>query len=219
MNNAIAVIFDMDGVICHTNPYHSMAFREFFAVRNLAPTDADFAEHMFGKSNRYILSHFLQRTVEGEELAQLEEEKESLFRKIYEPYVEPIDGNVAFITELYRHGVGLGVATSAPRANLDLIMSKVPLLPMLGSVLASEDVTRHKPDPEVYLTSARNLGVSPDRCLVFEDSFSGITAARNAGMKVVGVLTSHTKEELPPCDHYIYDYSTMSYEIVAKLIG
>ncbi|MBO9639291.1 HAD family hydrolase [Siphonobacter aquaeclarae] len=219
MNNAIAVIFDMDGVICHTNPYHSMAFREFFAVRNLAPTDEEFAEHMFGKSNRYILSHFLQRTVDGEELALLEDEKESLFRKIYEPYVEPIAHNVEFITDLHAHGVALGVATSAPRANLDLIMSKVPIRDLMGSVLASEDVQRHKPDPEVYLTSARNLGVSPDRCLVFEDSFSGITAARNAGMKVVGVLTSHTKEELPPCDHYIYDYTTMSYQIAASLIG
>ncbi|NRF40342.1 HAD family phosphatase [Pedobacter foliorum] len=218
MNKEIAVIFDMDGVICHTNPYHSLAFREFFSTRSLAPTDEEFAQHMFGKSNSYILSHFLKRKIEGEELLQLEQEKEGLFRKIYEPHVEPIDGLVQFINDLKNNGAKIGVATSAPYANLELILSKVPIRETLGSIMASEDVKKHKPDPEVYLTSAKNLGVSPNRCIVFEDSFSGISAALNAGMKVVGVLTSHTKEELPPCDHYIHDYKGLSYDTISKLI-
>jgi len=217
MNQEIAVIFDMDGVICHTNPYHSIAFREFFSVRDLAPSDEDFAQHMFGKSNSYILSHFLQRPIEGEELLQLEEEKEGLFRKIYEPHVSPITGIVDFITDLKINGTAIGVATSAPMANLDLIFSKVALRSKLGSILASEDVKKHKPDPEVYLSSAINLGVLPEQCVVFEDSFSGVTAALNAGMRVVGVLTSHTKEELPPCNMYISDYSAISYETIKNL--
>jgi len=79
MKEKLAVIFDMDGVIVHTNPYHSRAFREFFSKRNLSPTEEEFARHMYGKSNSYILSHFLQRVIEGEELLQLEEEKEGLF--------------------------------------------------------------------------------------------------------------------------------------------
>ncbi|MEO6685535.1 MAG: HAD family phosphatase [Dyadobacter sp.] len=217
MKKQIAVIFDMDGVIVHTNPYHSKAFREFFSVRNLSPTDEDFAQHMFGKSNSYILSHFLERTIEGEELRIMEDEKESLFRKIYEPYIDPITGIISFIDDLYQNGVKLGVATSAPVANLNLVFSKVPLRDKMGSILASDDVKKHKPDPEVYLTSAKILGVSPDDCVVFEDSFSGVSAALNAGMKVVGVLTSHTIEELPPCNLYINDYSEMSFEKVSEL--
>lgn len=218
MNKEIAVIFDMDGVISHTNPYHSLAFREFFSTRNLAPTDEEFAQHMFGKSNSYILSHFLQRKIEGEELLQLEQEKEGLFRKIYEPHVKPIDGLVEFINDLKNNGAKIGVATSAPYANLELILSKVPIREVLGSIMASEDVKKHKPDPEVYLTSAKNLGVSTDQCIVFEDSFSGISAALNACMKVVGVLTSHTKEELPPCNLYINDYKDLSYDTISRLI-
>lgn len=218
MNKEIAVIFDMDGVICHTNPYHSLAFREFFSTRDLAPTDEEFAQHMFGKSNSYILSHFLKRKIEGEELLQLEQEKEGLFRKIYEPNVEPISGLVEFINNLKNNGAKLGVATSAPYANLELILNKVPIREILGSIMASEDVKKHKPDPEVYLTSAKNLGISPDQCIVFEDSFSGVSAALNAGMKVVGVLTSHTKEELPPCNLYIDDYKDLSYDTISRLI-
>ena len=218
MNKEIAVIFDMDGVICHTNPYHSLAFREFFSTRNLAPKDEEFAQHMFGKSNSYILSHFLKRKIEGEELLQLEQEKEGLFRKIYEPNVEPISGLVEFINNLKNNGAKLGVATSAPYANLELILNKVPIREILGSIMASEDVKKHKPDPEVYLTSAKNLGISPYQCIVFEDSFSGVSAALNAGMKVVGVLTSHTKEELPPCNLYIDDYKDLSYDTISRLI-
>ncbi|CAG4991100.1 Fructose-1-phosphate phosphatase YqaB [Dyadobacter sp. CECT 9275] len=217
MNKEIAVIFDMDGVICHTNPYHSIAFREFFSSRNLSPTDEEFAEHMFGKSNSYILSHFLQRPITGVELSLLEDEKESLFRKIYEPFIEPISGFPFFVEDLYANEVKLGVATSAPRANLDLIFSKVAIREMLGSILASENVTRHKPDPEVYLKSAQHLGVKPDQCVVFEDSFSGVSAAKNAGMKVVGVLSSHTPEELPVCDLYVNNYEGLDFRSVAAL--
>ncbi|SEB10442.1 HAD family hydrolase [Pedobacter hartonius] len=218
MNKEIAVIFDMDGVICHTNPYHSLAFREFFSARNLAPTDEEFAEHMFGKSNSYILSHFLKRPVTGEEFLQMEEEKEGLFRKIYAPYIEPIAGIIEFMADLKANSVKIGVATSAPRANLDLILSKVPVRTHFGSILASEDVTRHKPDPEVYLHSALNLGVAPEQCLVFEDSFSGVSAALNAGMQVVGVLSTHTKEELPPCNLYIENYIGLSYDKISGLL-
>ncbi|MGY4386074.1 beta-phosphoglucomutase [Pedobacter sp. UYP24] len=214
----IAVIFDMDGVICHTNPYHSLAFREFFSTRNLSPTDEEFAQHMFGKSNGYILSHFLKRPITGQELLQLEEEKESLFRKIYEPHVDPVAGFLKFFLDLKDHGAKLGVATSAPFANLELILSKVHIQDFLGSMLASEDVKKHKPDPEVYLKSASNLGVTPQHCIVFEDSFSGVSAALNAGMKVVGVLTSHTMEELPPCDLYISDYKELTADKLLQLL-
>jgi beta-phosphoglucomutase len=218
MNKELAVIFDMDGVICHTNPYHSLAFREFFSKRDLAPSDEEFAEHMFGKSNSYILSHFLNRTIEGKEFLQLEDEKEGLFRKIYEPHISPISGLVEFIANLQANGAKLGVATSAPFANLDLILSKVDIRRHFSSMMASEDVKKHKPDPEVYLTTAQNLGVTPSQCVVFEDSFSGISAALNADMKVVGVLSSHTKDELPPCDLYVRDYKNLSYQSILQLL-
>lgn len=214
-----AVIFDMDGVIAHTNPWHSLAFREFFKKRDLYPTDAEFAEHMFGKSNSYILKHFLGRPVTGEEFTAMEEEKEGLFREIYAGHVKDIDGFLGFLALLKQAGFKTGVATSAPRANLDLIMGKLGFEPQMESIMASENVTQHKPDPEVYLKSAANLGLDPAGCVVFEDSFSGITAARNAGMKVVGVLSSHTKEELPPCDLYIDDYTKIGPEDILKILS
>lgn len=213
-----AIIFDMDGVICHTNPYHSIAFKEFFAKRNLFPTEEEFALHMYGKNNSYILSHFLGRKIEGQELLDLEFEKESLFREIYKEQVNPISGFMEFFDSLKKEGLKTGVATSAPLANLELIAGTLSLIDRMESILASEHVTKHKPDPEVYLKSSYNLEVEPDFCIVFEDSFSGVTAAKNAGMKVVGVLSSHSKEELPVCDYYINDYIGLDVNRILSLL-
>jgi beta-phosphoglucomutase len=212
-----AVIFDMDGVICHTNPYHSIAFKQFFAKRNLNPTEEEFKLHMYGKNNGYILSYFLGREIQGEELIELEFEKESLFREIYKAKVQPISGYLDFLNDLNQLGLSIGVATSAPRANLDLILGTLAIKETMGSMLAAEDVSKHKPDPEVYLKTAANLKIEPAHCLVFEDSFSGASAGLNAGMKVVGVLSTHKKEELPVCDLYINDYSELDIVQVQQL--
>jgi beta-phosphoglucomutase len=213
-----AVIFDMDGVICHTNPYHSMAFKEFFSRRKMYPTEEEFALHMYGKSNSYIMSHFFGRPIAGDELLELENEKESLFREIYRDNIDPITGFMEFFHQLKSNQFLTGVATSAPYANLELIAGTLSLFDHMESVLASEDVTKHKPDPQVYLKSSANLQVDPDFCVVFEDSFSGVTAAKNAGMKVVGVLSSHSKEELPVCDLYIEDFREVDVEKVLGLL-
>jgi HAD superfamily hydrolase (TIGR01509 family) len=212
-----AVIFDMDGVICHTNPFHSIAFKEFFAKRNVFPTEEEFALHMYGKNNSYILSHFLGRKIEGHELLELENEKEGLFREIYKGQVSPINGFLEFFDSLKSEGFLTGIATSAPFANLELIAGKLSLFDRMESILASEDVSKHKPDPEVYLKSAAKLNVEPDFCVVFEDSYSGVTAAKNAGMKVVGVLSSHLKEELPNCDLFIDDFRQVDFERILNL--
>ena len=207
----------MDGVICHTNPFHSQAFKIFFEKRNLFPTEEEFMLHMYGKNNGYILSHFLGRKIEGQELLDLEFEKESLFREIYQHHVDPIPGFLEFFHGLRKAGLKTGVATSAPFANMELIAGRLDLFPHLESALASEHVSKHKPDPEVYLKSAFNLQVDPENCIVFEDSFSGATAGLNAGMKVIGVLSSHRKDELPECHYYIQDYRSLSLDQVLSL--
>ncbi|MDN3203127.1 HAD family hydrolase [Algoriphagus sediminis] len=205
-----AVIFDMDGVIAHTNPYHSISFKEFFARYGIYPSEEEFRDHMYGKNNGYILSHFFGREIIGEELKRLEAEKEGMFREIYSEHATSLPGLIQFLEELQEGGIKMGVATSAPRANLDLILDKLQIRDKFGSLLSEEDVESHKPSPEVYLKSAKNLKISPENSFVFEDSYSGASAGLNAGMKVIGVLTTHSKEELPDCDIYINDFTGMT---------
>ncbi|MHC0439881.1 HAD family hydrolase [Flavobacterium sp. 3-210] len=213
------VIFDMDGVICHTNPDHAKAFQAFFDKYQIPHSEKEFEEHMYGKHNGYIMTHFFKRPITGEELTKLEDEKEAMFREIYKDKVETIPHYLTFLNELKSRGFKTAVGTSAPRANLDLIANALKLGEKMNSMMSSEDVTFHKPNPEVYLKSAERVGVSPSDCVVFEDSFSGVTAGLNAGMKVVGVLSSHTKEQLPPCDFYINDYSEVNVDKIMELLG
>lgn len=219
LETSFAVIFDMDGVICDTNPYHSLAWKAFLDKFNIKSSEKEFIAHMYGKSNSYILKYFFKREIIGDEFAQMEFEKEALFRKIYEEHVKPISGLVEFIEDLKSNGIQTGIATSAPYLNMEMILSKLPLRDKMQSLLASEDVSTHKPNPEVYLKSALNLDISPERCVVFEDSFSGVTAGKAAGAKVVGVLSTYKKEELPVCDNYIVDYKGLTYQKIKELFN
>lgn len=213
-----AVIFDMDGVIVHTNPFHEIAFKAFFDKYGVRYADSDFAEHMYGKHNSYILSHYFGRPIRGDELKTMEEEKESLFRDIYKDRVVPLPGFLSFHAQLVEAGIPIGVATSAPRANMQLILDSLGIQDTWASLMASEDVLEHKPHPEIYLQSAKNVDVEAEKCVVFEDSFSGVTAAKKAGAKVVGVLSSHTVEELPTCDYYIDHYEHLTIDALRAIL-
>jgi beta-phosphoglucomutase-like phosphatase (HAD superfamily) len=101
---------------------------------------------------------------------------------------------------------------------MDLILDELNIRHLFSSTLSSEDVKLHKPHPEVYLKSAANLNTPVEQCIVFEDSFSGITAAKNAEMKVVAVLSTHKREELPPSDDYINNYTEISIENVKAIL-
>ena len=216
--NQYAVLFDMDGVICHTNPHHAKAFEAFFDSYNIPYTEKEFEEHMYGKHNSHIMTYLFKRPINGEELLSLENEKEQLFRDIYKDKVETIPHFKSFLADLKANNFLTAVCTSAPRANMDLIIDALEIRTQMQALLASEDVKLHKPHPEVYLNAASRLGIDPSHCVVFEDSFSGITAGLNAGMKVVAVLSSHTKEQLPKCDYYINDYGEINAAKVLELL-
>ncbi|MCA5006392.1 HAD family hydrolase [Sphingobacterium bovistauri] len=216
--NQYAVLFDMDGVICHTNPHHAKAFEIFFDKHEIAYTEQEFEEHMYGKHNSHIMTYFFKRPIHSEELLQLEFEKEQLFRDIYKDKVETIPYYKSFLADLKSTNFLTAVCTSAPRANMDLIIDQLDIRNQMQSLMGSEDVVLHKPHPEVYVNTAKRLGVDPQNCVVFEDSFSGITAGLNAGMKVVAVLSSHTKQQLPKCSYYIQDYSEISANKVLDII-
>ena len=213
----ITVIFDMDGVIADTNPFHVKAFKAFFDRYKIQYNEDEFISHMYGKHNSYIMEYFFKRKVEGEELLVLEEEKEALFREIYEPQVQALPGFLEFFSGLKNNNIKTAVATSAPKANLDLILGKLNILNQMDSLMASENVTYYKPHPEIYLKSLENLNSDASEAFVFEDSYSGATAGLAAGAHVIGVLSSHKKSELPACHAFIKDFKEIDYSKLLDL--
>jgi beta-phosphoglucomutase len=220
MNNTpFAVIFDMDGVIIDSNPYHLISWRDYLLTFGIEASDEALKEHMFGKSNSYILSHFFQKEFSYEEKTQMQYDKEKWFRTIFEAEMKAVVGFEDFLADLLKNGVKTGIGTSAPVENLALTLAKIPITQQIHSKMSESDVKNHKPHPEVYLTTAERLGILPEHCIVFEDSVSGVQAGLNAGMKVVGVLTTYTPVELPVCNAYIKDFKEIDFDFCQKLIN
>ena len=127
---------------------------------------------------------------------QLASRKRELYRVFARRGAVAVPGAPAFVGSVARTGTACAVATSASREDARHVLDALGLADRFGAVVTAEDVSRGKPDPEVYLRAARAIGVAPPACLVFEDAVVGVKAARDAGMRVIGVTTAHSGDEL-----------------------
>ncbi|MDB5241990.1 MAG: HAD-superfamily hydrolase, partial [Spirosoma sp.] len=155
-----AVIFDMDGVIVDTNPHHRMAWREYYQRYGKTLTDEDFLTYISGKHNTDIVAHlFAGQTLTPNEVLTLGNEKEALFRELYQPHVVAVPGLVDFLKALKTAGILTAVATSAPVENLNFVIDALELRPYFDALLNESMVSRPKPDPEIYQQAMAKLGV------------------------------------------------------------
>jgi beta-phosphoglucomutase family hydrolase len=204
-----ALIFDMDGVIIHSNPVHREAW-VLYNRRFGIETDDAMLQRMLGRRNDEIIQDFFGGNVAVEEVAAHGAAKEALYREIIGSRVS--EALVPGVREfLPRHqGMPIGLATNAEPANVEFLFERAGLRPFFHVVVDGHQVANPKPHPEVYLKAAELLGVAATNCVVFEDSHSGIQAARAAGMRVVGVRTTHA--ELPGVDLEIDDFRSPALE-------
>ncbi|WP_338872157.1 HAD family phosphatase [Spirosoma sp. SC4-14] len=216
-----AVIFDMDGVIVDTNPHHRAAWREYYQRNGKTLSDSDFIQYVSGKHNNDIVAHlFAGQTLTPEETLRLAHEKEALFRDIYRPVITPVPGLIDFLKTLKTAGIHTAVATSAPVENLNFVIEALGLNAYFDALLNESMVSHPKPDPEIYQKAMTMLGVDPADSVIFEDSMTGIQAAKASGARVVGVATTQTPDELRPfVDDVIRDFSEMSLDRAQQLVN
>lgn len=119
---------------------------------------------------------------------------------ILHDYILPLPGVVNWLERLQSAGVPCAIGSSTPRANIECVISALNLRSFFAAAVTAEDVTHGKPHPEVFLKAAQKLRLPPGRCVVFEDAHVGIEAAHAAGMRVVGVATTHPAESLRDAD-------------------
>ena len=192
-----ALIFDMDGVICDTMPFHLQAWAHYVAqTPELAEIDRDRLAQMGGKRNRELLLELLQRPLSEAEIQRWGAQKEAVYRDLIRDQITCLPGLVTFLQRARRQGMQLGLGTSACQENVALLMGHQSLGTFFSAQVMEMDVQRGKPDPQCYLLVAERLAVTPAQCLVFEDAIAGVQAARNAGMRCWGVLTTHSASEL-----------------------
>lgn len=206
-----AAIFDMDGTMINNSGAHIRAWQEFAKRHNVELSEAEYRRKVAGKKNDQIVKT-LFGDMSPEETQRLGDEKEVLYRELYAPDIEAVRGLHETVNELERHGLRLAIATTANKANREFVLDALGLQDRFELVLGEEHVSHGKPHPEIYLSAAQKLGVEPAECLVFEDSPSGVAAAKEAGMTVAGLLTLHTPEELKQADYTVSDFTDVEFE-------
>jgi HAD superfamily hydrolase (TIGR01509 family) len=194
LDKTYAVLWDMDGVLVDSGEFHYVAWVEILAREGLPYTRAQF-NAMFGMDNRGVLNTLLGREPEADWLAQVSDEKEAAFRAAIVGKAQPLPGVVRWLTRLKAAGVRQAVASSAPPANIDLLIDTVDLRQYFDAVVSTFGMAG-KPDPGVFLEAARQVGVPPERCLVVEDAIAGVQAAKRAGMACLAVTNTNTRAAL-----------------------
>ena len=186
----LALVFDMDGVIVDSNPAHREAWAAYNRRFGVETTEA-MHQFMYGRRNDQIIRHFFGEDLSPEEVAIRGADKERLYREMIAGRLESmlVPGLRAFLN---RHAdIPKAVATNAEPDNVNFLLDRSGLRNCFRAVVDGHQVSHPKPHPEIYLRAADLLGMAAANCIVFEDSHSGVAAARAAGMRVVGVLTTH----------------------------
>lgn len=189
LDPCLALIFDMDGVVIDSNPAHRASWAAFNRRYGLETTEA-MQQRMYGKRNDEIVRDFFGAGLSDEEVARRGAAKERLYREMIDGQVEKmlVPGLKTFLQDL--GGVPIAMATNAEPDNVALVLEQGGIRPYFQVVVDGHQVRNAKPDPEIYRLAAQRLGVMEGNCIVFEDSKSGVQAALNAGMRVVGLLTT-----------------------------
>jgi beta-phosphoglucomutase len=207
MKQKNAFLFDMDGVIIDSNPIHKVALKQFCKKHGFDLSEQELREKIYGRTNKdWIPAVF--GPVSQDQIKAYAAEKESLFRQLYESTIKPLPGLLDFLKLLDNNGFDRAIATSAPRENVDFTLEKTNTGRFFTTILDESFVSKGKPDPEIYLKTAAALGYEPARCIVLEDSLSGVKAGKAAGCKVVALSTTHTTEELAEADFVMPDFTS-----------
>ncbi|MGH7277172.1 MAG: HAD family hydrolase [Candidatus Rokuibacteriota bacterium] len=190
------VVFDMDGVLVDSGQHHRAAWSAALAELGETPAAGEFWRLTIGRPAHEAVSLLLGRAISPAEAWRVARLKQAHYGKLARQGPLPVPGVENFLSVLDQHGVPRAVATSASRFEAERLLGRLGLAPHFEVVITAEDVRRGKPDPEAYLKAARQIGVAPRDCLVFEDALVGAASARAAGMRVIGLTTAHTAAEL-----------------------
>ena len=182
-----AVLWDLDGTLVDSEEYHWRAWQQTMSAEGVVLTREKFLA-TFGQRNDSILRQWLGRDSTAERIQRIADSKEELYRRIVsQDRLAPLPGVAEWVKRLASEGWVQAVASSAPRANVEVVLQILALTPYFLAVASAEDVSRGKPDPEVFLTAAARLKVAPAQSIVVEDAAAGIEAGRRAGMRSIGV--------------------------------
>jgi len=197
-----AIIWDLDGVLADTEPLHREAWRLLFLKKNLPMNWKEMEKELkenTGTTDVEFLKKLFQRTQIKGSIEEWMREKRDIYWSLLSQKVKPMPGAME-ILDILKDKFVQAIASNGWRGSIEIVLDKLNLKGIFRSILGREDVTFHKPHPEIYLKTAHNLGVSPSSCAVLEDSPVGVRAAKRAGMRCIAVKGIFTSQELKEAD-------------------
>lgn len=206
-----AFIFDMDGTMVDSMPWHAQSWVEFTRRHGLDLDLPDLMRRTTGRNGAECIRELFQREMDDDAAWALIHEKEVIYRELFAPVFSEVAGFGAFSEQAVARGLKMGVGTAGDQANIAFVLShlKMPVPPQ--AVVGGDEGLPGKPEPAIFLEVARRIGVSASACVVFEDAPFGIEAARRAGMRAVAICSGHSARELdgPHVLAHVRDYNEL----------
>lgn len=212
-----ALIWDLDGVIADTAPFHFLAWQRVAQDRGLAFTETDFRQ-TFGKRNPEIIAEKFGPDIPLQDIESLAIKKEELFRRIAKQSIKPFPGVLNLMLALRAAIWKMAIVSSTPVENIRLITQSLDIAGLFDTIVADKDVSRGKPEPDGFLLAADRLEAAPTNCVVIEDAIAGVQAARQAGMKCIAVTNTHPAERLSEADRIVESLEAISVETLEALL-
>ena len=194
-----AVIWDMDGVIADTAVPHFRSWQFAFSKQGIDFSEQDF-RNVFGQRNDLIVRKMMGQDISQKVINSVSEDKENFFRAEVVKDLRLFPGVLELLKLLKEHGIASAVGSSAPLENVNVILNGLKIEDYFQAVVFGLEVKEGKPNPEVFLTAARKLGVKPSDCIVMEDAIAGVSAAKKAGMACIAVTNTHAARALIGAD-------------------
>ena len=191
-----ALIFDMDGTMIDSMPYHARSWVAFAEQHGLRIDVAELLRRTTGRTGAECMELLFGRVMQEQERWELIHQKETIYRELFGPVFAEVPGFKAFSAQAMAGGLKVGVGTAGDKHNIAFAFSRLLMDVMPHAVVGGDEGLPGKPEPAIFLEAARRIGIPARTCIVFEDAPFGIEAARRAGMRAVAVCTSHTAEQL-----------------------
>lgn len=204
-------VFDLNGTIIDDMHYHNQAWFDILTKDLKAElTWEEVKKEMYGKNSELLVRIFGPDKFTSAEMDVFSLEKEKRYQRAYKPDLKLIPGLHRFLEKALSKNIPMVIGSAAIMFNIDFILDNLDLRKYFKAVVSAEDVKNSKPDPETFLNCAALLNVPAQNCIVFEDAPKGVEAARNAGMKVVVIMSAHEKADFAEYDNvlcFIRNYS------------
>ena len=196
MIHAEAIIFDMDGTMIDSMPWHAQAWVEFTRRRGMVIDVPDLMARTTGRNGTECIRELLGRDVPQAEADALTREKEDIYRALFAPRFAEVAGFRRFAAQVLQRGLKMAVGTAGDAHNVQFALQHLDMDPVPQVIVRGDEGLRGKPHPDIFLEAARRISAVPAHCIVFEDAPFGIEAARRAGMRAVAICSTHSAQGL-----------------------